>query len=331
MNVWVHGFGHFHPENEISNGFLEELDIGTNDDWIVERVGIRSRRTVLSLDYIRETRNRDLRAADEAAELTSWQLGARSARLAMQRAGIGPEQVGMVLSGSSSPDLVCPAEAGFVAKELGIEAPVFDVNSACTSFLAQLWFVASMRSDALPDFVLAIANESLTKTLSYEDRASAVLFGDGSAAAVLSPRVPGPARLLGVAMDSNPGNADKVTIPRTDFFEQDGRAVQMFAIKKTRDGLEELKAEFTDASRDLHFAGHQANMRVLEQVCQRCDVAPDRHHHNVELRGNTGSASCPAAVSMSWEKFGPRDDVAMVAVGGGLTWGRALLRFEEGS
>lgn len=327
MTLHVHGFGHFFPENEISNHFLEELDIGTDDEWILERVGIRARRTVLPLDYIRETRNQDVRASFEAAEIANHELGARAAKMALERAGIDAGQIGMLLSGSSCPDHVTPAEASFVAKELGIEVPTFDVNSACTSFMSQLYFMASMRPETLPDYILVVASESLTKAVDFTDRASAVLFGDGAAAAVLSPRIPGRAHLLGATMDANPGQAEKVVIPRAGYFSQDGRAVQMFAIKKTRAGLEQLREDFADTGRSLHFAGHQANMRVLEQVCQRCNIPPELHHHNVEMRGNTGSASCPSAVSMSWEKFGPRDDVAMVMVGGGLSWGRALLRF----
>ncbi|MCP3982971.1 MAG: ketoacyl-ACP synthase III [bacterium] len=327
VTSYVHGFGHYHPENEISNDFLEGLDIGTNDEWIIERVGIRSRRTVLPLDYIRETHNRDVRESFEVADISNHGMGAAAARMAIERAGLLPEQIGMVFSGSSCPDHVTPAEAALVARELGIEVPVFDVNSACTSFMAQIYLVASMRPETLPDYILLVASESLTKTVDYTDRASAVLFGDGAAAAVVSPRIPGRAVLLGAAMDSNPGQAEKVVIPRAGYFAQDGRAVQMFAIKKTRAGVDRLRAEFPDEGRSFHFAGHQANMRVLEQVIHRCGIPEELHHHNVELRGNTGSASCPSAVSMSWEKFGPRDDVAMVAVGGGLSWGHALLRF----
>ena len=80
MTLFLHGLGHFHPENEITNRFLEELDIGTSDEWILERVGIRSRRTVLPLDYIRTTRNRDVRAAAEATLYTTAELGRRAAR-----------------------------------------------------------------------------------------------------------------------------------------------------------------------------------------------------------------------------------------------------------
>src|SRR5688572_3128132 len=97
--LYFHGIGHFHPENQIDNAFLESLDIGTSDPWIMERVGIRSRRTVLPLDYIRATKNKDLRAAQEAALYTNAETGRRAALMAIERAGIAPGDVGMVVAG----------------------------------------------------------------------------------------------------------------------------------------------------------------------------------------------------------------------------------------
>jgi 3-oxoacyl-[acyl-carrier-protein] synthase-3 len=331
--IYVHGLGHFHPENEVSNRLLEELDIGTSHEWIVERVGIRARRTVLPLDYIRTTKNRDVRAAPEAALYTNAQLGARAAELALARAGIERSQIGLLLSGSSAPGILCPAEAAFVAKALGIEVPSFDLNSACTTFLAQLFHLSLMHPERVPDFVLIVQTESLTTAVDYSDRNTAVLFGDAAAAAVLSLRVPARVRALHVHAQSSPQGADKVVIPRTGYFSQDGRAVQMFAIKRTREGYERIaearRDELDAEARPLHFVGHQANLRVLEQVCERCGIAPELHHANVELFGNTGGASAPAVLSMEWEKWRPEDDVAVSVVGGGLTWARALLRFGE--
>ena len=331
MTLHLHGLGHFHPENEISNKLLEELDIGTNNEWIVERVGIRARRTALPLDYIRTTRNRDVRAAPEAALYTNAQLGARAAELALARAGLDRSRIGMVISGSSAPGVVCPAEAAFVAKELGIEVPAFDLNSACTTFLAQLYHLSLMHPERLPDFVLIVQCESLTAAVDYTDRNTAVLFGDAAAAAVVSLRIPGRARVLHVNAQSSPAGADKVLIPRTGYFRQDGRAVQMFAIKRTREGYERIvearRDEADGEGRPLHFVGHQANLRVLEQVCERCAIPAALHHANVELHGNTGGASAPSVLSMEWEKWQPHDDVAVSVVGGGLTWARALVRF----
>ncbi|HZO13453.1 MAG TPA: hypothetical protein VFB62_09340, partial [Polyangiaceae bacterium] len=119
--LYVHGLGHFHPENEIDNRFLESLDIGTNDEWIVSRVGIHSRRTVLPLDYIRETKNRDLRAAEEAVLYTNAQSGAHAARMAIERAGISRSDIGMVVAGDCSPQTLIPSEAAAIAKELNLD------------------------------------------------------------------------------------------------------------------------------------------------------------------------------------------------------------------
>jgi 3-oxoacyl-[acyl-carrier-protein] synthase-3 len=331
VTLHLHGLGHFHPENEVSNKFLEELDIGTNNEWIVDRVGIRARRTALPLDYIRTTRNRDVRAAAEATLYPNAQLGARAAELAIARAGIERSRIGMVISGSSAPGMVCPAEAAFVAKALGIEVPAFDLSSACTTFLAQLYHFSLMDPERVPDFVLLVQSESLTAVTDYTDRNTAVLFGDAAAAAVISLRIPGRARLLHVNAQSSPAGAEKVLIPRTGYFSQDGRAVQMFAIKRTKEGYERLvearRDDLEAEGRPLHFVGHQANLRVLEQVCERCAIPAALHHANVELHGNTGGASAPSVLSMEWEKWQPQDDVAVSVVGGGLTWARALVRF----
>lgn len=323
------GLGHYHPETEITNRFLQELDIGTNDDWILERVGIRSRRTVLPLDYIRATRNRDLRGAFEAQEMSQAALGRRAAEMALARAGVAKEEIGLVIAGTSAADWASPAESCAIAHELGLEVPAFDVNSACTSLFTQLWTLSRMRPEALPELILLVTPECLTKTVDYSDRSAAVIWGDGAAAAVVSFRRPGRARIVDNTLESSPAGYEKVVVPRLGHFAQQGRAVQMFAIKKTIALLQRLQGRHTDASRRLHFVGHQANLRMLENVCRACEIADDRHHTNVEHYGNTAAASAASVLSMEWEKWAPADDVALVGVGSGLTWSSALVRFGE--
>jgi 3-oxoacyl-[acyl-carrier-protein] synthase-3 len=328
VTLYLHGVGHFHPETELTNRFLEELDIGTTESWIVERVGILSRRTTLPLDYIRATRNRDPRAGAEAALYDTAELGRRAAERALAQAGLGAADVGLVLAGGCASDLTTPAEACEIARRLGVAATALDVGSACTSFLAQLALLSRMRPEALPDFALLVVPEALTRSVDYADRSTAVLFGDGAAAAVVSPRVPARARVLHAELASDPAAADKVRIPRLGHFAQEGRAVQMFAIKKSLEALGRLEALRGDDDRALHLIGHQANLRVLDAVCERAGVDPARHHANVTLYGNTGAASAPSVLSQVFEKFGPEDDVALVGVGAGLSWGGALVRFE---
>jgi 3-oxoacyl-[acyl-carrier-protein] synthase-3 len=327
VNLHLHALGHAHPETELSNAFLESLDIGTSDAWIRERVGIRMRRTVLPLDYIRTTRNAEPRAAAEAALESTAALGARAAQMALARAGIERAYVGMVISGSSAGDTSAPAEACNVAAALDLDVPALDVSSACTSFFAQIHLLSAMRPDALPGFVLLIAPEALTRTVDYEDRSSAVLWGDAAAAAVVSMREPGQAEVLSSKLASDPSGADKVVVPRAGHFHQNGHAVQMFAIRKSVEGVSRLRDEVADPERRFHFVGHQANLRMLEAVCRQCEIPPDRHHTNLEWYGNTGAASAASVVSMEWEKWGAADDVGVVGVGSGLTWSSFLLRF----
>ncbi len=330
MTLYLHGMGHFHPNNEITNAFLESLDIGTNDEWIMERVGIRSRRTALALDYIRETKNRDPRAAFEAADYSNAEMGRRAAELALERAGLAPDDIGMVFAGGCAPDYAIPAESCRVADLLGIEAPAFDVSSACTSYFAGVRMLSMMDPAQLPRFVLLVAMEVMTRTVDYSDRGSAVLWGDAAVASVFSTREPGRARILGSDLQSNPAGHSKVVIPRLGHFDQEGRLVQMFAIRKTVNEYRKLREEFEESGRNLHFIGHQANLRMLETVCRKCEIAPENHHYNVDWYGNTGAASGASVMSMNWEKWLPGDDIAAVGVGSGLTWARYLLRFEKG-
>lgn len=323
--LYLHGMGHFHPENVIDNAFLESLDIDTTDQWILERVGIRARRTVLALDYIRATRNRDPREAAGASLYTNAQTGAHAARMALQRAGLKPQDIGMVIAGGCSPQWSIPAEACLIASELDIEAQAFDLNSACSSFAAQLHFLNNMSPQAMPEFALVINPENNTRTVNYADRRTAVLWGDGSAAAVVSCRVPGPARVVHSVLHSDPKGWNKVTIPLAGHFDQQGSAVQAFAIRKTVATLEALRP--CAASDESYFIGHQANLLMLESVCQRAGIEPRRHLSNVEVFGNCGAAGAPSVLSQRWEHFSPGDELALVVVGSGLTWSGLLVRF----
>lgn len=324
--LYFHGFGHFHPENEIDNAFLESLDIGTNDAWIVERVGIRRRRTVLPLDYLRATKNRDLRAAQEAALYSNAETGKRAALLALERAKLSPSDIGMVIAGGCSPDTCIPGEAPRIARALGISVPAFDMHAACSTFGAHVHFLTQM--NALPEFVLIVNPENATRVVDFSDRSTAVLFGDATSAAVVSTRVPGRARATMTRFGSAPEGCDEVMIPRLGFFAQNGPAVQKFAIKKMSALLQETRDEL-DAERAgrLFYVGHQANLTMLESVCRRSEIPPERHLHNIVNFGNQCAAGAPTVVSQHWDSFRPGDVAAVVVVGSGLSWSSMLLEF----
>jgi 3-oxoacyl-[acyl-carrier-protein] synthase-3 len=316
------GLGHFHPENVIDNAFLESLDIGTNDEWIMKRVGIRSRRTVLPLDYIRDTRNQDPRASDEAAEISNPQSGARAASMAIQRAGIQPSDIGLVVVGGCSPRWLAPAEASMVANELGIEVPALDMHAACSTFGMQLHFLAQMHA-TLPDYVLCVCLENNTRVVDYNDRSTAILWGDGSAAAVVSARHRGKARVLGSTFGGSPAGANDVVIPRVGFFSQDGARVHKFAVKR----MTTLLREYQHSAAEIVYVGHQANLTMLRSVAKRAGLAPENHWYNIDAFGNQGSAGAPCVLSQRWDEIEEGTRVAVVVVGSGLSWSSVLLQF----
>jgi 3-oxoacyl-[acyl-carrier-protein] synthase-3 len=324
-DLFVHGLGHFHPENRIDNAFLTALDIGTDDAWIMERVGIRSRRTVLSLDYIVRTRNEHPAESPRWSAYTNAQTGARAARLAMERAGVGPSQIGLVIAGGCAPQYTIPAEACQVAAELGISAPAYDICSACSSFAVQIHHLRSLRPEALPDYVLVVNIENMTRTVDYSDRRTAVLWGDGSSAAVVSARIPARVRVTHSLVHSDPAGWDKVVIPSGGHFIQEGPAVQGFAIRKTVSTLAELRARAARDPERMWFIGHQANLLMLESACQRSGIDPARHLFNVDEFGNCGAAGAPGVLSQHWDSLPPESEIAMVVVGSGLTWGGLVV------
>jgi len=323
--LYLHGLGHFHPGNIITNEFLADLDIGCSEEWIMERVGIKTRQTALPLDYIRSTRNSDPRAAREASLYDHGQMGALAAGMAIERAGITAGDIGMVISGSSAPDHVSPAEASSVATELDITVPCFDITSACSTFGTQLRLLSSMKPEELPPYILIVNPESLTQTVDYSDRRVVPLFGDGSSAAVVSLNIPSGIVVTNCLVDSNPQGWNKVMIPRFNYFSQDGNAVQGFAIRKTTEGVRRLMNGAANGTNSIKFIGHQANLGMLTTVCERCGIGNSNHWFNVDNFGNTGCSSAPAVLSQHWDDLRPGDHVAMVVVGSGLTWASMMI------
>ena len=328
--LYLHGIGHFHPENVITNRFLEGLEIGTDEEWILERVGIKERRTVLSLDYIRRTKNRDPRAAHEASVYTNAQTAVSAAMLAIERAGIRPKDIGLVISGCCAPSFSTPAEAASVADELGIEVPCFDLNSACTSFGMQVDMLNRMAPGNLPPYVLIVQPENITRAIDFGDRSTAVLFGDGSTAAILSSTVPSRAAFMESKSGTKTSSWGKVMISTGGHFNQDGHAVQGFAIRRMTDSVKGLRAHHhSDQPGRFVFIGHQANLLALNAVCERASINNGNHWYNVDILGNTGCAGAPGVLSAHWNELRDGDRVAICLVGAGLTWVELLLTVDE--
>jgi 3-oxoacyl-[acyl-carrier-protein] synthase III len=319
--LYLHGIGHSHPSTVIDNRFLSSLDIGVDPAWVEERVGILERRTTMSLDYIRHTRNADTRAAAEGSTMSTMEMARQAAEHALQRAGIEASAVGMVIAGGCCPEMLIPAEASRVAAALGVQAVAFDVSAACASFAAQMHVLLQMRPEALPDFVLVANVEAFTRTINYADRGTAVLFGDCASAAIVSAHVSSRVRILESSYHTDVSGHGQITIPAGGHFAQEGHRVQMFAVRKTAELIGESRfAENGHSPRSEFFIGHQANLRMLEAVCRRLNIPAENHLSNVRNFGNCGAAGAPSVLSQNWDIL-RLCAVNLAVVGSGLSWG----------
>jgi len=320
--LYLHGIGHFHPATVIDNEFLCSLDIGVDADWIEERVGIQERHTTLSLDYIRQTRNADTRAAVEGAATSTMEMALRAAELALRRAHLETQDIKMILAGGCCPEMLIPAEACRLAATLGAHAVAFDVSAACASFAAQVHFVSQIREELLPDFILLASVEAFTRSINYFDRRAAVLFGDAATAAIVSPRVVSNMPIVASCFQTDPSGHNQITIPAGGHFAQDGHRVQLFAIRKTMELVDQFRSSANGHGSDSveFFIGHQANLRMLESVCERLNISVENHLTNVKNFGNCGAAGAPSVLSQNWESL-PSCAVNLAVVGSGLSWG----------
>ena len=297
----------------------------------MERVGIRQRRTILPLEYIRATKNLRPQEAKAAALYTNAKTAAKATHMALARAGLELRDIGLVIAGGCSPDHSIPAEACVIAAELGLSVPAYDISSACSSFAVQLHTLRAMRPENLPDYVLVINAENNTKIVDYSDRRTAVLWGDCTSAAIISTRKPAPIALTYSTIDSDPSGWDKVVIPTGEKFSQDGHAVQTFAIRKSLATLSALRGKLRRDPVKMYFIGHQANRTMLSSVCERAEVPADRHLFSVDEFGNCGAAGAPSTFSLNWERFQAGDEIGLVVVGSGLTWGGLLFEVRGGA
>lgn len=325
MTLHILGIGYSHPKNIINNPFIENLNVGTNEAWIVEKIGIRERRTSLPLQYIATTRNARAEEAIACAECSPHQLGVSAARMALERAGITPQQVGMITCNCCTPEEVYPSEAQRIADELGIRAPVVDVFTACPAFALHCDYLDRFEEAALPDYVLSLSTATLTQHVNYNDRSDGAIWGDGAAAWVVAPRTKGKLKVLETFFASDPTRSQAVVVDTYGHFHQDGRAVRDFSVRQTVRLVKRLEEKFQlDWSRDI-FIGHQANATMLEQICNNRGIGPDHHWHNVTYIGNQAGAGAPAVLGMHWDQMVPNQRIAVAVVGAGLSWGSVLL------
>lgn len=323
--IFIHGIAHFHPENIIDNQFLSDLNIGTSNEWIMERVGIKKRHTVLSLDYIKATYNQSPMTTGQHIQLSNAQTGAIAAKRALEKAQLSIQDIGMVIAGGCLPQYSLPAEACMIAAELGINAPSFDINSACSTFAMHMHFINQMDPCNLPDYILLVIPENMTRCVNFTDRKVAVLLGDGTSAIIVSKKHKSNVLISDVMIDSNPASYSTIMVPAGGHFYQEGPAVQRFAIKKMVAIIEHFRNKHHIPTEKHYFIGHQANLMMLRSICKIADINERSHLYNVDEFGNCGAAGAPSVFSQNWHNFTQGDQIILAVVGAGLTWGGMLI------
>lgn len=320
------GMGTCHPTTVVDNKFLEDLDIGTNAQWIEEKIGVLTRVTTLPLDYIKTTRNQDPRMAYEVASMSPTDMGYKAAQAALKNAGITASQVGMVIVNCCTPRETIPGEAVRIAQRLECPAVAFDVYSACPAFALHVDFLRNYQEKALPEFVLCISTAAMTQHVNYNDRSDGAIWGDGAAAWVMSSVHKGRLEILDSTYTADPSRCEAVVVDTYKHFRQDGRAVRDFSVRQTVRLIKALETQYPlDWNRDI-FIGHQANRTMLEQITNNREIPPTNHWHNVTYLGNQAGAGAPAVLSGHWDKIQSGQHIVVAVVGAGLSWGSILMR-----
>jgi len=319
------GMGYSVPDTIIDNKFIEDLDIGTSDDWIMSKIGIEQRRSSLPLDYIRETRNVRPEEGAAVASTNATQLGVEAVKLACERAGIKSDQVGLLICNCCTPAQVAPAESQRIARALGIECQAYDVFSACPAFALHMDFINNFEDSALPEYILCVSTAVLTQNVNYNDRSDAAIWGDGAAAWIVSNKHAGRLKVLETSYTTDPTRSEAVVVDTFGHFHQDGRAVRDFSVRQTVRLVRQLEEEYgLNWERDI-FIGHQANRTMLGQITNNRKIPESSHWHNVTKIGNQAGAGAPATIAMHWYDLKPGQKIAVAVVGAGLSWGCVLM------
>jgi len=303
-----------------------ESIVDTSDEWIFERTGIRERRIA-------------------PPEMTAAAMGAGAARIAMERAGVAPEDVDILIVSTATPDRLLPATSCDIQALIGAtNAVAFDVVGACTGFLYALTVAEGYISTGRGEVALVIATEKLSAIVDWEDRSTCVLFGDGSGAAIVRSSA-GEKGILGTHHQSDGRLANLLYRPaggaaipmdeevlrnRTHLIQMSGREVFKHAVRAMADSAGQALARSGWALDDVDLVfPHQANIRIIKATARYAGLPMEKVFVNVDRYGNMSSATIPVAMDEAIEegRLQPGMKLLLVAFGAGLTWGAMAVRW----
>ena len=313
------------PEKVLTNADLEKI-VDTSDEWIREMTGISERRMA------------------EDDENTS-DFAAKAARVALDRAGLAPKDIDLIIVATVTGDMIFPATASIVQHELGVfGTPAFDLGAGCSGWVYGLAVANGVVASGMYDRVLVIGADLLTKVTNWTDRATCILFGDGAGAGIVAPVEEGTG-LLAFDLGSDGGGAESLKIsaggtrtPCThehidnhcNKIHMEGREVFKFAVKIQAEATEKvLAAAGMPAERVDMIIPHQANIRIINSAVKRLGLPPEKLYQNLHKYGNTSAASIPIALDECIQegKIKKGDTVVTVGFGAGLTWAAGVMKW----
>jgi 3-oxoacyl-[acyl-carrier-protein] synthase III len=322
--VKIAGLGTYVPPKLLTNADLEKL-VDTNNEWILQRTGIRERHIV----------DPGVGTSDLARE---------AAVAAMAEAGVTPEQVGFIVVGTTTPDMIFPSTACLLQAKIGaVNAWGFDLGAACSGFTYALTTAYQMVAGGSTDCALAVGADVMSSIIDYTDRTTCVVFGDGAGAVVLTPAADDEPAILAFAHEIDGTGGPSLCMPaggslrpashetveqRLHFVKQDGAAVFKFAVRKTEEiALRVLEQTNTPASAVDLFVSHQANRRIIQAAADRLGLPDEKVIINLEMYGNTTAGTIPLALADArrLERIKRGSKVLLASVGAGFTVGSVLL------
>ena len=323
--VGIASVGHYVPDRVIDNHYFTTF-LDTSDEWIRQRSGIRERRWL-------------------ADGQTTSDMFIAAGRQALERAGVGPEEVDLIICGTVSGDYLFPATACIVQDALGCtRAAGFDLSAACPGFLFAVSTGSQFVAAGTYQNVLVIGGEALSRITDMNDRSSCVLFGDGAGAVLLQPHAVCQRGLIeDILLGTDGSRADLIIRPHggakhpitletleagTHLLQMKGREVYRFAVEK----MTELMEWAMEGQNPLELGWvvpHQVNARILETATERLAIPREKVIVNIDRLGNTSAASIPIILSELWEQdqLEPGKFLVLVGFGAGLTWAAARVRW----
>jgi 3-oxoacyl-[acyl-carrier-protein] synthase-3 len=319
MTIWsrIVGTGSYLPSKVVTNAELSRT-MDTSDEWIKARTGISQRHIA------------------ESGQASS-DLAAEASREALVAAGMSAAEVDLIVVATSTPDYIFPSTACLLQAKLGVKGcPAFDVQAVCSGFVYGLGIADKFIRSGQHRSALVVGTEVFSRILDWNDRSTAVLFGDGAGAVVL--RADSKPGILATALHADgsqsgilsvPGNVCGGKVVGSPFLQMDGQAVFKFAVRALEEvGRETLELCGLQTSDVDWLVPHQANVRILEATAKRLGLDPSRLVVTVDKHANTSAASVPLALDCAIRdgRIKPGHRVMLQGVGGGFTWGAALAQ-----